>query len=82
MPKTRRIDKLEILYTERGFPYIYIIDRYKNKIRVQQSSVELTDVWLFIDEIGILDPDNNDILLTYENVKDINAFSSYLRKNL
>ena len=78
----RRIDKLDIkLGNARGFLCIRITDRYGNKIRVQQSSVCLTDVWLFIEEVGQLGKSNNDILLTYDNIKDISAFVSYLRKN-
>lgn len=77
----KRIDKLNILKTARGFLCIRITDRYGNKIRVQQSSVCLTDVWLFIEEVGVLGEADNEILLTYDNVKDINAFVSYLYNN-
>ena len=76
----KRIDKLNIEEDNRGLLFIRITDRYGNKIRVKQSSVELTDVWLFIDEVGILGEADNDILLTYDNVKDVNAFVSYLRE--
>jgi hypothetical protein len=76
----KRIDKLNIEEDNRGLLFIRITDRYGNKIRVKQSSVELTDVWFFIDEVGVLGELYNDILLTYDNVKDINAFVSYLRE--
>lgn len=66
---------------ERGFYYLDIVDRYQNKIRVQQSSCELTDVWLFIKEAGLLGKDDNDILLTTENVKEINKFVKFLKRN-
>ena len=73
----KRVDKLDIKpVNDRGFLCIRITDRYGNKIRVQQSSACLTDVWLFIEEKGCLQ--DNDILLTYDNVKDISAFVSYL----
>ena len=77
----RRIDKLDIQKAnDRGFLCIRITDRYGTKIRVQQSSVCLTDVWFFIEEKGVLSP-YEDLLLTYDNIKDISAFESYLRKN-
>ena len=66
---------------ERGFYYLDIVDRYQNKIRVQQSSCELTDVWLFIKKVGLLGKDDNDILLTTENVKEINKFVKFLKRN-
>lgn len=78
--KMKRINKLNIKpVNDRGFLCIRITDRYGNKVRVQQSSVCLTDVWLFVEEVGQLGKSNNDILLTYDNVKDINAFVSYLK---
>ena len=75
----KRVKKLNIKpSSERGFLCIRIEDRYGNKIRVQQSSACLTDVWLFVEEKGRLE--DGTILLTYENVKDIDAFVRYLRR--
>lgn len=66
---------------ERGFYYLDIVDRYQNKIRVQQSSAVTTDVWLFVKEVGLLGKDDNDILLTAENTKEIDKFVKFLKKH-
>lgn len=73
---------LEVQFTNRGFPHIIIKDRYGATIRVQQSSADLSDIWLFMDEPSpYLDKDNNkDILLTSENLNDINLFKKYIEE--
>ncbi len=73
---------LEVQFTNRGFPHIIIKDRYGATIRVQQSSADMSDIWLFMDEPSpYLDPGyNQDILLTTENLNDINLFKKYIEE--
>ena len=72
-------DGLEVQFTSRNFPYIIIKDRYDTTIRVQQSSSDMSDIWLFIDKPSpYLDED--DILLTNENLNDINLFKKYIEE--
>lgn len=80
--KTLLREGLEVQFTPRNFPYITIKDRYGATIRVQQSSADMSDIWLFIDEPSpYLNEDNNkDILLTTENLNDINLFKKYIEE--
>lgn len=73
---------LEVQFTPRNFPYIIIKDRYDATIRVQQSSADMSDVWLFIDEPSpyLDENNNNNILLTTENLNDINLFKKYIEE--
>lgn len=82
--KTLLREGLEVQFTPRNFPYIIIKDRYDATIRVQQSSADMSDIWLFVDEPSpYLDNDgktDNDILLTTENLNDINLFKKYIEE--
>ena len=64
-----------IHHTKRDFPYITIIDKYGSVIRAQQSSANLSDIWLFNDKPAIED---NAILLTPENLEKIIEFKKKL----
>ena len=76
--KTLLREGLEVQFTPRNFPYITIKDRYGATIRVQQSSADMSDIWLFVD---LPHPDGNyDILLTTENLNDINLFKKYIEE--
>ena len=81
--KTLLREGLEVQFTPRNFPYIIIKDRYDATIRVQQSSADMSDIWLFIDKPSpYLDERNsNDILLTTENLNDINLFKKYIEED-
>ena len=82
--KTLLREGLEVQFTPRLFPYIIIKDRYNATIRVQQSSADMSDIWLFVDSPSpYLDTDgktDKDILLTTENLNDINLFKKYLEE--
>jgi len=69
--RLRKYNLEKIKYTPRNFPYINIVDKYGSVIRVQQSSANLGDVWLFNDQPAIED---KSILLTEENLKEIIEF--------
>ena len=81
--KTLLREGLEVQFTPRNFPYIIIKDRYDATIRVQQSSADMSDIWLFADKPSpYLDKsNNNDILLTTENLNDINLFKKYIEED-
>ena len=71
---------LKVQFTPRGFPFIIIKDKYYATIRVQQSSADMNDIWLFVEEPSAYMENygNNDILLTTENLNDINLFKKYI----
>ncbi len=71
---------LEVQFTNRGFPYILIKDKNYATIRIQQSSGDMDDLWIFVDKPSpyYRDQDNKDILLTTENLNDINLFKNYI----
>ena len=55
--------------TSRGFKvYGSFIDRYKSKIRVQESSIVGPCVWIFVENDGMY---SSSLHLTVENVKSI-----------
>lgn len=80
--KTLLREGLEVQFTPRNFPYIIIKDRYDATIRVQQSSADMSDIWLFVDKPSpyLDESNNNDILLTTENLNDINLFKKYIEE--
>lgn len=80
--KTLLREELEVQFTPRNFPYIIIKDRYDATIRVQQSSADMSDIWLFVDKSSpyLDESNNNDILLTTENLNDINLFKKYIEE--
>ena len=80
--KTLLREGLEVQFTSRNFPHIIIKDRYDATIRVQQSSADMSDIWLFVNEPSpyYKDQDNKDILLTTENLNDINLFKKYIEE--
>ena len=71
---------MEIKYNSRGFAYITFRDKYNSLIRIQQSSADLTDCWIFIDESPLLDTDAHPIL-DYNMIREIEKFSKWLQKN-
>lgn len=77
--KTFLREGLEVQFTNRGFPYILIEDKNYATIRIQQSSGDMDDLWIFVDKPSPYYEDKDkSILLTTENLEDINLFKKYI----
>ena len=74
---SRRIKELEIKYTLRGFPYFIIEDKGGNKIKVQQSSTNLDDIMITIEESPFANCQS--ILLTAKDIGDIQQFTNWCK---
>ena len=78
--KTLLREGLQVKFTNRNFPYILLEDKNHTTIRIQQSSAaDMSDIWIFVEPY--FESIDKSILLTTENLNDINLFKKYIEEN-
>lgn len=67
---------LDIKFSNRGFAYIELKDKYDNEFIVSQSSAKMTDFWISHKNNKV----NGDLLLDYELIVKVGEFALWLRE--
>lgn len=67
---------LDVKFSNRGFAYIELKDKYEDEFILIQSSAKMTDFWISKKN----NKADSDLLLDYELIVKVNAFALWLKE--